>query len=172
MADLIPYLPHVNAALNSLATLLLLAGYLFIQLRREDWHRNAMIGALVVSALFLTSYLIYHFHVHSRPFPEYPGTAIRYTYYAILLTHVVLAIAVPPLAIASIWLGFADDRHRHRAVGWWAFPIWLYVSVTGVVVYLMLYQIFPPRAEEPKIDAEVRTANSAGSNWPGSIARE
>jgi uncharacterized membrane protein YozB (DUF420 family) len=139
-------LPHVNAALNALATTLLIAGFILIRRRREAAHKWTMLACFGVSVLFLACYLTYHFNIPggSKRFPSYPPVAVRYTYYAVLLTHVVLAAAVPFLAVATIWLGLADRRRSHVRLAWWTFPIWLYVSVTGVVVYLMLYQLYPP----------------------------
>jgi putative membrane protein len=143
MNDLVPYLPHVNAALNGLATLLLVLGYVLIKQRREIAHRNAMLGAFGTSVVFLVFYLLYHYHAGSKHFPPDFGPAIRYTYLMILLTHVVLAAAVPFLAVWTIYLGLTEQRKRHKRWAWWTFPIWLYVSVTGVVVYAMLYHLFP-----------------------------
>lgn len=140
-------LPHWNASLNGLATLLLVAAYVLIQMRRERAHRNVMLAAFGVSTAFLGSYLVYHLWAKagvSTPFPQYPPIAVRYAYYAVLLSHIVLAIFVPVLALLAIYWGYRDQRERHRRVAKWAFPIWLYVSVTGVVVYLMLYQLYPP----------------------------
>ena len=147
MHDIIPILPHLNASLNTLATVLLVAGLVLIKRRQEVAHKWVMLACFGVSAVFLVSYLTYHFSLEgvSKPFPSYPPPAVRVFYYAILLTHVILAMTVPFLAIASIYLGFADKRKGHVRVTKWAFPIWLYVSVTGVVVYLMLYQIYPER---------------------------
>jgi putative membrane protein len=146
--DLVPFLPHVNASLNALATVLLVAGFVLIKRRRETAHKWTMLACFGVSVLFLASYLTYHYQLEgvSKKFPSYPPTAVRYTYYAILLTHVILAAAVPFLAIATIYLGLADKRRAHRRLAKWTFPIWLYVSVTGVIVYLMLYQLYPPQA--------------------------
>ena len=105
-----------------------------------------MLACFAVSVVFLACYLTYHFNIEGRSkrFPSYPPDFVRYAYYAILLTHVVLAAAVPFFAVATIWLGLADRRRQHKKLAWWTFPIWLYVSITGVVVYLMLYQIYPP----------------------------
>ena len=153
MSDLAHVLPHVNAALNALATVLLVAGLWLIKQRRETAHKWTMLACFGVSVLFLASYLVYHFAVKdggSTPFPKYPPDAVRYTYYFILLTHIVLAAVVPFLAVATIYFGLKDQRQRHRRLARWTFPIWLYVSVTGVVVYLMLYQIYRPRPEETK----------------------
>jgi len=139
-------LPHVNASLNALATVLLVAGYVLIKLRLEAAHKWMMLACFGVSIIFLTCYLTYHFNIPggSKRFPSYPPDVVRYAYRAILLTHIVLAVAVPFLAVATIWLGLADRRQTHRRLAWWTFPIWLYVSITGVVVYLMLYQLYPP----------------------------
>jgi putative membrane protein len=147
LSDLVPYLPHVNASLNALATVLLLAGYAQIKRRQERGHQWTMLACFGVSVLFLACYLTYHFSIPggSRRFPQYPAAVVRYTYYGILLTHVILAAAVPFLAVATIWLGLADNRRWHVRLARWTFPIWLYVSVTGVLVYLMLYQLYPPR---------------------------
>ena len=146
MSPVIDALPHVNASLNALAALLLIVGYVVIKRRQEALHKWLMLVCFGVSVIFLTSYLTYHFNIPggSKRFPSYPPNAVRYGYYGLLLTHVVLAAAVPFLAVATIWLGLADWRQAHRKLAWWTFPIWLYVSVTGVVVYLMLYQIYPP----------------------------
>ena len=138
----IQHLPTVNALLNATATVLLLAGYLQIKRRRVTAHRNLMLAAFVVSVVFLACYLFYHWHVGSKKF-ELTGP-IRPLYYAILLTHVVLAAAVPVLAGVTIVLGLRDRREKHRRIARWTFPIWLYVSVTGVIIYLMLYHLPPP----------------------------
>jgi putative membrane protein len=141
----IEWLPHVNASLNSLAALLLVVGYVQIKCRQETAHKWTMLACFGVSCVFLACYLVYHANVLSKKFPAYPPDPIRYAYYAVLLTHVVLAAAVPFLAITTIYFGLRDWRQWHRKLARWTFPIWLYVSVTGVLVYLMLYQWFPPR---------------------------
>lgn len=146
---MIELLPHVNVSLNGLATVLLVVGRILILQKQEKAHRNVMMATLVVSALFLCCYLVYHFNVPSKKFPtdtEVAPLAARYTYYAILLSHVLLAVSVPFLAIASIYYGLKDNRAAHRRVVAWAWPVWLYVSVTGIIVYLMLYQIYLPKA--------------------------
>jgi uncharacterized membrane protein YozB (DUF420 family) len=132
-------LPAVNATLNALAALLLVTGYVLIRRGRRDAHRNAMVAALACSTLFLTSYLYYHAHVGSVKFP---GTgAARAVYLTILLTHTVLAAAVPVLAIITVTWAWKGQFARHVRIARWTLPIWLYVSVTGVVVYWMLYQM-------------------------------
>jgi uncharacterized membrane protein YozB (DUF420 family) len=132
-------LPAVNATLNSLATVLLVTGYVLIRQRRLTAHRNVMIAALVCSTLFLTSYLIYHAQVGSVRFP---GTGLpRTIYLSILLTHTILAATVPFLAVITVWRAAAKRFDRHKRIARWTLPIWLYESVTGVVVYWMLYRM-------------------------------
>ena len=133
-------LPAVNAALNGIAALLLGTGYLLIRRGRIRQHRAVMISAFGVSALFLLSYVIYHANVGSRPFPG--QGPIRLVYFAILLTHVVLAAATLPLALITLSRGLRARFDRHVRIARWTLPIWLYVSVTGVIVYLMLYQMY------------------------------
>jgi uncharacterized membrane protein YozB (DUF420 family) len=131
-------LPTVNALLNASATALLVTGWILIRRGRREAHRRAMLGALACSALFLVSYLVYHFQVGSVRFA---GTgAARTIYLSILLTHTVLAAAVPVLALVTLSRALAAKFDRHRAIARWTLPIWLYVSVTGVVVYWMLYR--------------------------------
>jgi len=140
------FLPGVNASLNALATLLLVAGRRLARRRRLDAHRRVMIGAFVTSSLFLVLYVA---HKASRSFENTPFNAegaAKLAYLAILASHVILAMAVPVLAIALIVLGLRDRRQRHRRLARVAWPIWLYVSVTGVVIYLMLYHLNPPAA--------------------------
>jgi uncharacterized membrane protein YozB (DUF420 family) len=132
-------LPALNATLNSCAVVLLLWGYVLIRKRRIRAHRRVMIGAFSVSVAFLISYLIYHAHVGSVRFQR-TGT-IRTVYLSILLTHTVLAAAVPFLAGITLYRGWKGDYERHRRIARWTLPIWLYVSVTGVVVYWMLYRM-------------------------------
>ena len=131
------WLPTVNAALNSLATVLLTAGWIFI--RRGNWraHRAAMIAAFAVSAVFLACYLTYHAVVGHVPFTG-QGT-VRTVYFAILISHILLAVTVPVLAITMFVLAAKGRWSAHRRLGRITMPIWLYVSVTGVVIYLMLY---------------------------------
>lgn len=146
MSQIVPFLPHVNASLNALATVLLIAGFVLIRRRQETAHKWTMLACFAVSVVFLASYLTYHYQLAgvSKRFPTYPPAAVRVAYYAILFTHVVLAATVPVLAIGTIWLGLTNRRAAHRRWARWTFPIWLYVSITGVIVYLMLYQLYPP----------------------------
>lgn len=154
-------LPHLNAALNGLATALLLVGYVLIRQRREVLHRRVMLACFGVSVLFLISYLVYHYQVGSQRFPLYPPVVVRRFYLVILFTHVVLAALVPFLAIATIVAGLKNQRSRHLRLARWTFPIWLYVSVTGVVVYLMLYQLYPPTRPAAKMRMMRDTATSS-----------
>jgi uncharacterized membrane protein YozB (DUF420 family) len=133
-------LPLLNASLNATAGVLLLFGYISIRSGRVQRHKAAMIAACVVSTLFLTSYVIYHANVGSKPFPGHGP--IRTVYFVILVTHVILAATVPPLALITLTRGLRSRFDRHVAIARWTFPIWLYVSVTGVIVYLMLYRIY------------------------------
>jgi len=146
----IEQLPAVNATLNALATILLVCGWTLIKTRRERAHKIVMLSAFAVSVVFLACYLVYHYHVGSVPFAG-PG-AVRVVYLTMLATHVVLAATVPFLAGITIFLGLTDRRKRHRQLARWTFPIWLYVSVTGVVIYVMLYHVYPPAGQEPIID--------------------
>ena len=130
-------LPTLNASLNALCTVLLVVAYFHIRARRIEQHRKTMLAAFATSVLFLISYVVYHAQVGSKP---YPGTGIlRTVYLTILIPHVVLAATVVPLALLTLRRGLRRDDARHRAIARWTLPIWLFVSVTGVIVYLMLY---------------------------------
>ena len=132
-------LPALNAILNSCATVLLLTGYALIRSGRRDAHRNVMIAALVCSTLFLTSYLIYHAQVGSVPFK---GTGwIRTFYFAVLIPHVILAAGMVPPVLITVSRGLSGRYDKHKRIARWTLPVWLYVSITGVIVYLMLYQL-------------------------------
>ncbi|HEX4964652.1 MAG TPA: DUF420 domain-containing protein [Thermoanaerobaculia bacterium] len=132
-------LPALNATLNAISAVLLVTAYVLIRTGRPIAHRNVMIAALVSSTFFLTSYLVYHAQVGSKHFPG-TGTA-RTVYFAILITHTILAAAVPILAGITVYQAWRKSFARHRRIARWTLPIWLYVSVTGVVVYWMLYQM-------------------------------
>jgi len=134
---MLAWLPTVNASLNGLAALLLAAGFVMIRRGRVSAHRALMTAAFTTSALFLVSYVVYHAGAGSRPF-EGQG-AIRLVYFAVLVSHVILAAAILPLAIVTLTRALRGRFDRHAAIARWTLPIWLYVSVTGVVVYLMLY---------------------------------
>jgi uncharacterized membrane protein YozB (DUF420 family) len=131
-------LPAVNASLNGTAAVLLVIGYILIRSGRIQAHRRVMLTAFGVSMAFLVCYLVYHAHVGSVPYRK--TGAIRPIYYSILITHTTLAASVPVLAIVTLRRGLRADFKRHRKIARWTLPIWLYVSVTGVIVYLMLYR--------------------------------
>ena len=132
-------LPHVNASLNALSAILVTTGYVFIRRKNIRAHKACMLAAVAVSAAFLTSYLIYHFHVRSVRFDGPP--TIRTIYLGILLTHTILAAIVPLLVGITVYRALKGRIERHRAIARWTLPIWIYVSITGVIIYLMLYQL-------------------------------
>ncbi len=140
------YFPEFNACLNTLCTLLLIAGYLAIRARKVRLHITCMLSALVVSAVFLTSYLYYHIAIKGGQPTRFPSSApseARLAYFAILISHTLLAGVAAPLAIWTAWLGWTGRLVRHVWLARWTLPIWLYVSVTGVVVWWMLYRLYP-----------------------------
>ena len=130
-------LPLLNAILNSIAGTLLLSGYIAIKKNKKILHRNLMVSALIVSAAFLTSYLIYHYHVPSKKFPDLG--IIKTIYFIILFPHIILAVVMVPMILKTFWHAFRSEWESHRKIARITFPIWMYVSVTGVVVYFMLY---------------------------------
>jgi putative membrane protein len=131
-------LPAVNATLNALSGILLIMGFVSIRARRIKWHRLCMIAAFVTSSIFLVCYVIYHAQVGSVRFTR--QGFVRPLYFSILITHVTLAATVVPLAVITLLRGLRAQYPRHRAIARWTFPVWLYVSVTGVLVYVLLYQ--------------------------------
>jgi putative membrane protein len=133
-------LPALNATLNAMSAVFLSTGYILIRRGRRAMHKKCMLAALVASTAFLTSYVIYHVNTGSRPFPGHGP--IRIVYFAILVTHVVLAATILPLALTTTARGLRAQYGRHVKVARWTLPIWLYVSVTGVVIYVMLYQLY------------------------------
>lgn len=141
MPDYIPYLPHVNALLNSTSALFLIAGFSFVRAKRIQAHRTCQVTAVVTSTLFLISYLTYHYYHGDTPFPG--QGIVRPFYFAILISHVILAIVIVPLVLITLYRAVRLDFIRHRRIARWTLPLWLYVSVTGVIVYLMLYHIYP-----------------------------
>ena len=131
-------LPALNATLNATSGTLLLIGYVLIRTRRIQAHRRCMIAAFTASCLFLVSYVVYHAQVGSVPFTRQGW--VRPLYFTILITHVILAAVTLPLAVVTLNRGLKGRFAKHRAVARWTFPLWLYVSVTGVMVYVLLYQ--------------------------------
>jgi uncharacterized membrane protein YozB (DUF420 family) len=135
--------PVVNASLNGASAVLIVTGRALIKRNNMRWHRACMITAVVTSTLFLTAYVFYHLHVRSVHFP---GTGwVRTLYLTILFSHTVLAATVPFFVAFSLSYGLREKFDRHRRISRWTYPVWLYVSVTGVVVYVMLYQIYGAR---------------------------
>ena len=140
MPNWVHSLPTVNASLNGISSIFLIAGYIMIRRRRPAVHRTCMLAAFGCSMLFLTSYLIYHYYVGSIPFRG--SGLIRPVYFSILTTHITLAVLVPPLATMTLWSAWKERFKDHARLARWVLPIWLYVSVTGVLVYLMLYRTY------------------------------
>jgi uncharacterized membrane protein YozB (DUF420 family) len=131
--------PTVNALLNMTSALLLLTGYRHIRRRRVRAHRACMLGAVTSSALFLLSYVLYHTVQGATPFPK--GGILRAVYIVILISHTTLALAILPLVGVTLWRAWREDYVRHRRIARWTLPLWLYVSLTGVAIYILLYHL-------------------------------
>jgi len=141
MSDYITYLPHLNAFLNGTSAVLLITGYSFIRARKVIAHRACQVAALIVSSLFLVSYLVYHYHHGTTRFL---GVGfVRPLYFTILTSHTILAVVIVPLIFLTFYRALRGDFIRHRRIARVTLPLWLYVSVTGVIVYLMLYHFYP-----------------------------
>ena len=132
-------LSTVNAILNLISFSLLLIGYKQIKNSNRETHKKVMLSALAISALFLISYLIYHHYVGSVPYPYQNWT--RPVYFLILIPHIILAAVMVPFIIIAVWAAFKSNFERHAKIMRWTLPVWLYVSISGVIVYLMLYQL-------------------------------
>jgi uncharacterized membrane protein YozB (DUF420 family) len=143
MSDLSIF-PALNATLNGASAVLIATGRVLIRRKRVSWHRACMIAAVATSTLFLASYLYYHAQVGSVRFPGQGW--VRPAYFTLLISHTVLAAAVVPLVIWSLTLGLRKRFDRHRRIARWTYPIWLYVSITGVLVYILLYQVYGAHA--------------------------
>ncbi|MDP6278902.1 MAG: DUF420 domain-containing protein [Nitrospinota bacterium] len=139
--NLLRTLPTLNACLNALSGVMLIVGYVQIKKGNAHLHKRLMVGAFCVSVLFIVSYLIYHYGAGSVRFKGQGW--IRPVYFAILISHTILASVVPFLAVITLYRAFKGDFRRHRRIAQWTFPIWAYVSATGVVVYLLLYVLYP-----------------------------
>ena len=137
-------LPTVNASLNGLSAVFLTCGYIFIKQGKRDAHRNAMLAAFFTSALFLVCYLTYHILVKGVTRFQGPGLS-RPIYLLILTTHSILAVVIVPMILRALWLAFKQRWEGHKRLTRWTWPMWLYVSVTGVIVYMMLYVWYPAR---------------------------
>jgi uncharacterized membrane protein YozB (DUF420 family) len=135
-------LPALNACLNATSALFLLLGYRAIRRLEINRHRRLMVSAAIASAVFLACYVTYHVRVGSVRFNGLGP--VRTVYFAILISHTILAVAVLPLVLRTLYLGLRRRDDKHRRIARWTFPVWLYVSVTGVVVYVMLYRLYPP----------------------------
>jgi uncharacterized membrane protein YozB (DUF420 family) len=157
-------LPTLNACLNGLSATFLAVGYYHIRRKREDLHRRCMLAAFLSSVLFLVGYLTYHtyiaYYLGRGPTRFVEPAWFRPYYLAILLSHTLLAALIVPMAIGSVYLGLRGRRERHARLSRWTWPIWMYVSITGVLIYLLLYQIFP---QTPP----TRPASEPGEEAPG-----
>ena len=141
MSEYINLLPHLNACLNATSAILLFSGWRFIKVHNVAAHRACQVSALIVSLLFLTSYLTYHYYHGTTRFQ---GTGLaRPIYFTILTTHTILAVVIVPLVALTLYRALREDFVRHRRIARVTLPLWMYVSITGVIVYLMLYQIYP-----------------------------
>jgi putative membrane protein len=140
--DIIPYLPHFQALLNTAATLLLATGYYFIRNAKPGLHRVCMAAALVISSLFMVSYLTYHARVGYMPFAG--QGIIRPFYFTLLASHVILAAVIVPLVLTTVFFAIAGNFNRHPRIARWTLPLWLYVSVSGVVIYILGFHIYTP----------------------------
>jgi putative membrane protein len=141
VSEYIAYLPHLNACLNASSAILLFSGWRFIKAHNVVAHRACQVSALIVSLLFLASYLTYHYNHGTTRFQ---GTGLaRPIYFTILTSHTILAVLIVPLVALTFFRAFRADFGRHRRIARITLPLWLYVSITGVIVYLMLYQIYP-----------------------------
>ena len=132
-------LPTLNACLNSLSAALLLRGYILIRRGEREAHRKTMLAALFCSGLFLCSYLVYHYYVGSVPYPHHDWT--RWLYFAVLIPHVILAAVIGPFIALIVWRAFKGDFTGHKKMARWVWPVWIFVSASGVIVYLMLYRL-------------------------------
>ena len=138
--DIIPYLPHFQALLNTAATVLLATGYYFIRNARPDLHRNCMVAALLISSLFMVSYLTYHARVGYMPLTG--QGIIRPFYFTLLASHVILAAVIVPLALTTVFFAITGNFNKHPRMARWTLPLWLYVSISGVVIYILGFHIY------------------------------
>lgn len=133
-------LPAINATLNGIATVLLIIGFILIKKKKISAHRNVMWAAFAVSSAFLANYLYYHFNFDSKPFRG--QGSIRYFYFSILISHIILATLMVPFILRLLWLGVKNKVESHKRLARWVWPVWIYTSLTGVLIYMMLYQWF------------------------------
>jgi len=144
LEEIIPYLPHFQAALNASATLLLATGFYFIRKRNRCAHRNCMIAAFLISAVFMVSYLTYHANVGYMPFAGYG--LIRPIYFTMLASHVILAAIIVPMVLVTVSYALRGNFAKHLRIARWTLPFWLYVSVSGVLIYILGFHIYTPSA--------------------------
>lgn len=144
LEEIIPYLPHFQAALNASATLLLATGFYFIRKRNRYAHRNCMIAAFLISAVFMVSYLTYHANVGYMPFAGYG--LIRPIYFTMLASHVILAAIIVPMVLVTVSYALRGNFAKHLRIARWTLPFWLYVSVSGVLIYILGFHIYTPSA--------------------------
>jgi uncharacterized membrane protein YozB (DUF420 family) len=140
--SVIPYLPHFQALLNTMATLLLGGGYYYIRRQQRAQHRACMVSALIVSSVFMLSYLTYHAAVGYMPFAGLG--MIRPIYFTLLASHVILAAAIVPLVLTTVFYALRNNFTRHPRIARWTLPLWIYVSISGVVIYLLGFHVYPP----------------------------
>ena len=158
-------MPSINAALNGLASVFLLLGYFFIKKDNKAAHKNSMIAAFVTSAVFLACYLWYHYNSAAHTALSHPSSIVNTLYYFILITHIILAIVILPLIFITLNHALRERFDRHRKIAKWTWPLWMYVSVTGVIVYMFLYVLFPEHTEKKlkiKPEAAPTEENAAG----------
>ena len=140
--EIIPYLPHFQASLNTAAAIFLGAGYYFIQRQNQNAHRNCMITALLISSVFMVSYLTYHAAVGYMPFAG--QGLIRPFYFTLLASHVILAAVIVPMVLVTVFYAIKGDFNRHPRIARWTLPLWFYVSVSGVLIYILGFHIYTP----------------------------
>ena len=139
--EIVPYLPHFQALLNTAATVMLSMGYYFIRRQDHAMHRNCMVTALAISGVFLVSYLTYHAVVGYAPFNG--QGLIRPFYFTLLASHIILAAVIVPLVLGTVYFAARADFRRHPRLARWTLPLWLYVSVSGVLIYLLGFHVYP-----------------------------
>jgi len=159
-------MPALNAVLNGLATIFLVLGYVYIRKENKGAHKKCMIAAFATSAIFLACYLWYHYNSALHTVLRHPVPAVNYLYYFILITHIILAIAIVPMIFMTLNHAFRERFDKHQRIAKWTWPSWMYVSVTGVVVYLFLYVIFPDHTEK-KLKISPQQTPSSEQSPPG-----
>lgn len=159
-------MPSINAALNALAALFLLLGYISIKRDKKETHKKLMVAAFSTSTIFLGCYLWYHYNSSLHTVLRHPVPAVNYLYYFILITHVILAIIIVPMILMTLNHAFRERFDKHQKIAKWTWPIWMYVSITGVVVYLFLYVLFPQHTEK-KLKISPEQGPSTGKSVPG-----